>query len=199
MKVLLVEGQTQAAAAAGRELREHGHTIEGCTPVDSSAPCKGLEPSGVCPLDGGDIDVAVVGRQGGPLAADERGALCAARYRVPVVVAGDPRDAVSFGPGTHLAPSDLIGTCERAARSGDAHVAAIRRELLMSAVVIPDDVDVDDPPISFAVRREPHRLRLEVRAPADEPRLPSIVKAAGEALRRFDSHTPVIDVITITN
>ena len=199
MKVLLVEGQTQAAAAAERELREHGHTIEGCTPVDPSAPCKGLEPLGECPLDAGDVDVAVVGRTGGPLAADERGALCAARYRVPVVVAGDSRGAVSFGPGTHLAPNDLVGACERAARSGDAHVAAIRRELLMAAVVAPDDVDVDDPPIRFEVCREPRRLRLEVHAPADEPRLPSIVKAAGEALRRFDTHTPVIDVIAVTS
>jgi hypothetical protein len=199
MKVLLVEGQTQAAAAAGQELRAHGHTIEGCAPVDPSAPCKGLEPLGKCPLDAGDIDVAVVGRTGGPLAADERGALCAARYRVPVVVAGNPRDAVSFGPGTHLAPTDLIGACERAARSGDAHVAAIRRELLMAAVITPADVDVDDPPISFRVRRESRRLRLEIHAPVDEPRLPSIVKAAGEALRRFDTHTPVIDVVAITS
>ena len=198
MKVLLVEGQTEAAAAAAEELREHGHTIEGCTPADRSAPCKGLEPLGECPLDAGDVDVAVVGRTGGPLAADERGALCAARYRVPVVVAGNPRDAVSFGPGTHLAPDDLVGACERAARSGDAHVAAIRRELLMAAVVAPDDVDVDDPPIRFEVRREPRRLRLEVHAPAGEPRTPAIVKAAGEALRRFDNHTPVIDVVVVS-
>ncbi|MAT05112.1 MAG: hypothetical protein CL424_08725 [Acidimicrobiaceae bacterium] len=195
MKVLLVEGQTDAAAAAERELREHGHTIERCTPHDRSAPCRGLEPLGECPLDSGDIDVAVVGRMGGPLAADERGALCAARYRVPVVVAGNPRDAVSFGPGTHLAPTDLIGACERAAQSGDAHVAAIRRELLMAGVVTPADVDVDDPPVWFAVRREPRRLRLEVHVPDGDPRLASIVKAAGHAIRNFDQHTPVIDVI----
>ena len=198
MKVLLVEGQMAAAAAAEHELREHGHSIEVCAPADQSAPCKGLEAAGRCPLDAGDIDVAVVGRAGGPLGADERGALCAARHRVPVVVAGDPHDAVSFGPGTHLAHDDLVGTCERAARSGDAHVAAIRRELLMSTVVLPVDVDVENPPISFQVRREPRRLRLEVHAPADEPRLPAIVKAAGEALRRFDPHTPVIDVIALT-
>ena len=199
MKILLVEGQTQAAAAAEHELREHGHTIVGCTPTDASAPCRGLEPLGECPLDANDVDMAVVGRTGGPLAADERGALCAARYRVPVVVAGNPRDAVSFGPGTHLAPTDLVATCERAARSGDAHVAAIRRELLMAGVITPYDVDVDDPPVAFAVRREPRRLRLEVLVPEHDPRLPAIVKAAGEAIRRFDTHTTVIDVIAITH
>ncbi|MCB0969112.1 MAG: hypothetical protein KDB37_19960, partial [Ilumatobacter sp.] len=105
----------------------------------------------------------------------------------------------SFGPGTHLAPTDLVATCERAARSGDAHVAAIRRELLMAGVITPYDVDVDDPPVAFAVRREPRRLRLEVLVPEHDPRLPAIVKAAGEAIRRFDTHTTVIDVIAITH
>ena len=195
MKVLLVEGEVGAAAAAQRELRGAGHVVVGCEPTEPSAPCRGLEHIGECPLDADDIDVAVVGRTGGPLTTMERGALCAARHRIPVVVAGDARYAVSFGPGTHLARNDLIGACERAAASGDAHVASIRRELLMAGVVTPADVDGEDPPIRFSVRREPRRLRLDVHMPEGDPRTPAIVKAAAEALRRFDPHTKVIDVV----
>ena len=196
MKVLLVEGEVGAAAAAQRELRAAGHQVVGCEADDPSAPCRGLEPTGECPLDAHDIDVAVVGRVGGPLKPSERGALCAARHRIPVVIAGDGRNAISFGPGTHVARNDLVGACERAAASGEAHVAAIRRELLMSGVLTPTDVDGSEATVRFDVRREPNRLRLEVHTPADDPRTPAIVKSAAEALRRFDTHTKVIDVVT---
>ena len=194
MRVLLVEQESGAATAAETELRAAGHEVIGCEAADSSSPCRGLEPIGECPLDSHVIDVAVVGRRGGPLAPSERGALCAARHRIPVVIAGDGRNAISFGPGTHVAQADLVGACERAAASGDAHVAAIRRELLMSGVLTPADVDGQAATIRFHVRREPNRLRLEVHTPTDDPRTPAIVKAAAEAIRRFDSHTKVIDV-----
>jgi hypothetical protein len=195
VRVLLVEGDVGAAAAAETELRAAGHEIVGCEAADASAPCRGLEPIGECPLDAHDIDVAVVGRRGGPLAPSERGALCAARHRIPVVIAGDGRSAVSFGPGTHMAQTDLVGACERAAGSGDAHVAAIRRDLLMSGVLTSSDIDGRGATVRFDVRREPNRLRLVVHTPPDDPRTPAIVKSASEALRRFDSHMKVIDVV----
>ena len=113
-----------------------------------------------------------------------------------MVVAGNPRNAVSFGPGTHLARNDLVAACERAAASGDAHVAAIRRTLLMSGAVTADDVEEPNPAVSFAVRRERSRLRLEVHVPEDDPRSASITKSATEALRAFDPYTKVIDVVT---
>jgi hypothetical protein len=198
MKVLLVEGATGIGASAESELRAAGHVVVGCEPAEPSSPCRGLEAIGDCPLDGHDIDVAVVSRASGELTPSERGALCAARHRIPVVVAGNPRHAMSFGPGTHLAGPDLVEACTQAAGSGAAHVVAVRRELLMAGVVSPDDVDGRNPPISFEVRREPRRLRLVVRAPQDEPRLASIIKSAAEALRRFDPHSSVIDVVTET-
>ena len=127
MKVLTVEGAPGVGAAAEAELRGAGFMVVGCDASDASSPCRGLENVADCPLDSGDVDVAVVSRAGSEFAASERGALCAARHRVPVVVAGNPRHAVSFGPGTHLAGPDLVNTVDIAARSGTAHVAAIRR------------------------------------------------------------------------
>lgn len=195
MKVLLVEGAPGVGAPAEAQLRQAGHTVIGCEPGEPSAPCRGLEAVGDCPLDVGDVDVAVVSRAGADLTASERGALCASRHRVPVVVAGNPRHAVSFGPGTHVAGADLVEACNQAATSGIAHVAAVRRELLMAGVVAPDEVDGLDASISFEVQREPRRLRLVVQAPDDHPRLASITKSAAEALRRFDPVTAVIDVV----
>lgn len=195
MKILLVEGAPGAGTAAEHELVDGGHTVVGCDAADPSVPCRGLDVVGHCPLDDGDVDVAVVARAGDALVASERGALCAARRRVPVVLAGDPRHAVSFGPGTHLAGDDLVGACRDASTSGTAHVAAIRRELLIHGVLTPDDVDGPDAPIGFHVQRERGRLRLAVRIPADEPRRAGITKSAQEALRRFDQWAPVIDVV----
>ena len=199
MKVLLVEGAPGVGAPAESELRAAGHVVVGCEPAEPSAPCRGLEIVGDCPLDQGDVDVAVVSRAGGDLTPSERGALCAARHRIPVVIAGDPRHAVSFGPGTHMAGADLVAACTEAAGSGTAHMSALRRELLMAGVVKPEDVDGPNPPISFDVRREPRRLRLTVRAPEGDPRLASITKSAAEALRRYDQWASVIDVVTVTS
>jgi hypothetical protein len=198
MRVLLVEAAPGIGADAEVQLRRAGHVVLGCEPADPSSPCRGLEPLADCPLDHGDVDVAVVSREGGELLASERGALCAARQRVPVVVTGDPRHAVSFGPGTHMAGGDLVDACERAATSGVAHVAAVRRELLMSGAVRPDEVDGPSPTVAFEVRREPRRLRLVVRTADGDPRRAAITKSAAEALRRFDRNAKVIDVVEAT-
>jgi len=199
MKVLMVEGAPGVGAAAEAEPREAGHTVVGCEASDASSPCRGLEVIDDCPLDSGDVDVAVVSRSSAEFTVSERGALCAARHRVPVVISGNPRHAVSFGPGTHLAGADLVGTVDAAARSGLAHVAAIRRELLMAGVVEPDELSGEQPMVEFDVRREPRRLRLVVGGAAPEERLSRITKPAAEALRRFDPFTKVIDVVVEPN
>jgi hypothetical protein len=195
MRVLLVESAAGLSVGPEAELRSAGHTVVGCGPAEPSSPCRGLEPVATCPLDDGYVDVAVVSRSGGDLTAAERGALCAARRRVPVVITGPAGSALSFGPGTHFAGNDLVGVSERAAVSGTAHVAAIERQLLMSGAIDEADLRGAHPAVSFAVRREPGRLRLVVTTAADDPRRASIIKAAAEALRRFDIAVPVIDVV----
>lgn len=198
MRILLVEGEPGVANEIHAELDAAGHRVTGCDPADPSVPCRGLDNVGDCPLDAGEIDVAVVGRRGGPLTVSERGALCASRRRIPVVVAGDPRSAVSFGPGTHMARDDLLGACERAAVSGAAHVAAVQRTLLISGAIRLADLEGDDARVAIEVSREPSRLRMVVRVPGDDLRAASIAKSAAEALRRFDPYTTVIDVVVST-
>jgi hypothetical protein len=165
-----------------------------CDTFEPHAPCRGLATFGECPLDEQHVDVAVVHHAGRELAVSERGALCAARHRVPVVVDGDYRRSVSFGPGTFVAGVDLVDACATAAQSGTAHAAAVRRELLCNGVLEPDDISGAHPTVSFVVTREPSRLRMSVHLPADDPRRANITKAAGEALRRFDPYASVIDV-----
>ena len=95
-----------------------------------------------------------------------------------------------------MARDDLVAACERAAGSGEAHEAAIRRTLLIAGVVTPDDVEGPDAAIAFRVRRERHRLRLEVALPNGHERPAAITKSAAEAHRVFDPYTKVIDVVT---
>lgn len=198
MKVLVVEAQEGGADEAKAALVAAGHTVLDCSTPEPHAPCRGLATVGVCPLDEHAVDVAVVHHTGRDLAASERGALCAARARVPVVVDGDYRRSISFGPGTFVAGVDLVDACVNAAQSGMAHAAAVRRDLLGSAAIDPDDVAGARPRISFVVERQPRRLRLTIRMPEGEPRKPNITKAAAEALRRFDTKVSVIDVIVDT-
>lgn len=195
MKVLVVEAQRGGAEDAKATLRAAGHTIVDCDTPEPHAPCRGLATVGTCPLDEHDIDVAVVHHAGRDLSVSERGALCAARARIPVVVDGDYRRSVSFGPGTFVAGVDLVDACVAAASSGAAHAAAVRRDLLTSGVIDPDDVSGARPKVSFVVDRQPRRLRLTIHLPEGDRRKPNITKAAAEALRRFDTKATVIDVV----
>lgn len=195
MKVLVVEAQPGGADEAKATLLAAGHTVVDCTTAEPHAPCRGLASVGVCPLDEHDVDVAVVHHTGRDLAASERGALCAARARIPVVIDGDYRRSVSFGPGTFVAGVDLVDACVAAAASGTAHAAAVRRDLLTTGVIEPDDVSGARPMVSFVVDRQPRRLKLTIHLPQDDPRKANITKAAAEALRRFDSRATVIDVV----
>lgn len=195
MKVLVVEAQPGGADEARAVLTAAGHTVLGCDTPEPHAPCRGLSTVGACPLDEHDVDVAVVHHTGRDLAVSERGALCAARARIPVVVDGDYRRSVSFGPGTFVAGVDLVDACAAAAGSGMAHAAAVRRDLLCAGVIDTDDVTGARPRVGFHVERSPKRLRLVIDVPAGDPRTPNITKAAAEALRRFDTKASVIDVV----
>lgn len=192
-----MEGMRRAGAVAESDLRAAGHEVVNCDSFDPTAPCRGLEPSGTCPIDDGDVDVALVSRAGQELTMAERGALCAARRRIPVVVDATEGTAVSFGPGTHPAGDDVVAACEDAARSGAAHAAAIRRDLLVRGVLAPERIDGPDADVSIEVDREPGRLRLTIATSAGSDVM-ALAKAAVEALRRFDPHVPVIDVSTAT-
>jgi hypothetical protein len=193
VKVLHVEAVRRAGAEAESDLRAAGHEVVGCESFDPTAPCRGLEPVGGCPIDDGDVDVALVSRSGSDLTMSERGALCAARHRIPVVVDSSTGTAVSFGPGTFIAGDDVVKACEQAAHSGAAHEAAIRRELVGRGVLDAHRIDGPDADVAFEVTREPRRLHLTVFTSAQDGAM-ALTKAAVEALRRFDPYVAVIDV-----
>jgi hypothetical protein len=134
--------------------------------------------------------VAIVARTPGELRPSEHGALCATRQRVPVVLLGDGAAEHPFGANAWPAGDDLLATCAEAATSGAAHAAAVRRDLLTLGLLERADLDHVD----ITVRREPNRLVLRLRLDEGNPREAAIVKAAAEALRRYDRTVKVIDV-----
>jgi hypothetical protein len=117
MKVLLFETDPCASDGAARELEEAGHEVVRCHHRALPAfPCVALQDGGRCPIDGGDIDVALTVRAH-PLpcpATLEDGVVCALRHHVPLVVAGN----AVFNPfepwmTAAVGDQDLVEVCER--------------------------------------------------------------------------------------
>ena len=196
MKVLMVESHPGMGWSAARRLEQAGHSVAYCDTRDTGVPCRGLDGIGVCPLDD-DVSVAVVARFGGDLHAGEHGALCAARQRIPIVTTAPHVDAGPFSALATAAGHDLVGACERAAESGARHAAAVERELVRLGVVAGGELVGDDPEVAVDVRRGHRKLSMRLRVPEGDRREPAIVKAATEALRRYDGYTPVIDVSVV--
>jgi hypothetical protein len=205
MKVLVLESHPDHASEIASLLVEEGHSVVRCTSAgghdESDAAhvaCRGLDDRGSCPLEwhegGGAVDVAVVAHQGEHLTADEHGALCAMRDRVPVVFVGDPARGNPFGAavlpaGDASTGPALSSVLARAAGDGSSHEAAIRRDLVARGVL-----SAGGDGVSFAVEREPRRLVLTVHIDPAHPRHAAVVKASAEAIRRFDRSAQVIDV-----
>jgi hypothetical protein len=197
MKVLLLESYHGLGRAAAEQLSREGHQVLRCEATDRSAPCRGLETPGECPLDDDDVAVAVLATTGGELQPGEHGAVCAARQRIPLVTTSMLPEPGAFERLATAGGFDLIAACEAAARSGAPHATAVVRELLRRGTVDPEDVDGSDPPITVTVDRSPRRLSMTLRIPANDPRQAAIVKSAAEALRAYDRHVPVIDVSVV--
>lgn len=195
MKVLVLESERGRARPVEEQLVAEGHTVLRC---DSShgtdaVACRGLEIGGDCPLDADDVDVAVVARRSTELTASEHGALCATRQRIPLVVVGDTRTQ-PFGEGVWstpatAAPEDVVTTLRVAAKDGRSHADAVRRDLVELGLL-----DGDGAGVGIDVVRSSRRLELTLHMPEGLPRHAAIVKAAAEALRRYDGTAAVIDV-----
>lgn len=161
MRVLVMESNPYAADAAASEIATAGHQVVRCFERDlGNFPCNALYAGGRCPLDDGEVDVAVVVRghawpSSMPL---ERGAVCAVRAGVPLVDAGvtarSPFErwaAVTVGEG-----ESIVDACTAAAHhphhnttqtvTPSATVAQVLSSLAASgrdaALVVDDDVPV---------------------------------------------------------
>lgn len=94
MHVLMAESSSNAGRQVASALREAGHAVSTCrSPSDGGVECEALRDGGTCPLENLPIDLFVLVRseEGGGVCS-ERGALCAAGRRIPLVVAGDVGD-----------------------------------------------------------------------------------------------------------
>jgi hypothetical protein len=199
MRVLVLESQPGAAADAVVQLTGAGHELVSCEPEDAHTPCRGLSSSAACPLDH-HVDVAVLVQELGSRSLPS-GAICAARDRIPVVeVDGAGVAARTPTTGwTAVHGPDLLAGCDRAAHDGSAHVSALTDRLLALGVVTAAEVGDVDGAVAFAIERGGGRLRLTIRlADAMSHRAGEIRRAATQALREFDRHTPVIDVAVRT-
>lgn len=205
MDVLLIESSPGLGRRSAERLRDAGHRVFRCVdevpadaPVDETAPagppCRGLHEGGTCPMDETTLDVAVLVRVGPELRVGEHGAICAARHRIPLVVAGDASGA-GLSPTEVTLLRDLPAAVERAAVSGSAHASAVIRELLSLGVIGRHELEGEAPAVVVQVERSPRRLVLTLWLHDGDDRQAELVRAAGQALRAYDPHVAVIDVV----
>ncbi len=193
MRVLVLESHPGVAHDAELALVECGHSIVRCDTPDRRYPCRGLAFGGECPLDQ-HVDVAVLAQEPGTPAM-EHGALCAARARVPVVELGmgSPAHRQPLAMWTYSTPDDLIADCERAAHDGRVHAEAVVGRLLATGVLWPEEIARGI--VDITVGREENRLLMTIQLSGSaRSRRAEIVRAATEALRRFDPRPTVIDI-----
>lgn len=197
MKVLVLESDPGAAAAAVEQLEAAGHRVVRCHEPGSTAfPCAGLEADG-CPLDGEPVDVALTVRahphsRPTPL---EDGVTCALRHKVPVVVSGrtllDPFERY----GAASAGDDVVEACVAAADGVRPEHSAIATRALRDTL---EHAELSSRGGLGEVRRVGGRLAVTLSVPVDTPapvRDTAAVRATG-ALRAFDPDVIGIDVIT---
>lgn len=202
MEVLLIESHPDLGRTAQSELELAGHHVRRCTDdpagaagAGGDAPCVGLRPAGVCPLDDGSVEAAVVVRVGPELRSGEHGAICAARHRIPVIVSGELAGAALPPVAEATLHGDIVAAVERAAASGTGHASAVMRELLSLGVIGRQELEGDDPDLVFEVARSNRRVVLTIWLRAGDEREGELVRAAGQALRAYDPHVAVIDVL----
>ncbi len=170
-----------------RVVREAGHSVAACH--DRGWGCIGMD--GECPLDVGDVDVAVaVAEPGGRF--DAQGVACAYRARIPIVAVGatsaDPVLDYVVANVAHGDPSVLVAM-EAAVGHGSGHRAAIEEAL--AAHVRPDES------ITVSVERSASRIDVLLVASGDDIRAGALADVARGAVRRYDPHVNVIDVSVV--
>jgi hypothetical protein len=143
MRVLLTESEPGAAARVESQLRAAGYDVAHChdtrTPNDE---CLVFAGHGECPLHGVPVDLVVdVRATAGPETARERGAACAVRTGVPLVVVGDADTArYPWSQAAAMCTADeVLEACESILHpgitaAGRAVEHAARRSLLACGV-----------------------------------------------------------------
>lgn len=197
MKVLVLESDQGAAGVAVGNLEAAGHGVFRChEPSAHPFPCGALERGGVCPLVKENIDVALAVRsrpEDRPLPLED-GVACALRYRVPLVVAGDPSENPyeSWHPVV-VEGDDVVAACEQAARSVNLEMSEAATAMLRAALELSGH---DTEAASATVARNAGVLEAALTIPPGVDKRAASeasVRVAG-ALRLLDRNARGIDV-----
>lgn len=192
--VLVPDLRHSDAAEVAHRLRAAGHSVHTCLEEPGQSSCTELT-SGLCPLDLGPVDVAVVPgeRPAGDTVDD--GGLCAVRRRIPLVLVDAPPDHA-------LAPWAAASTTAREVASTVqevldqplvGHSAAAQKALLYelrSQGALSESAVVE-------VFRRPGRLLVELNAGPDlsPTQAEQMATHVAQAVRLYDRWAPKIDVV----
>lgn len=184
MHVLLLGQRSAERIRVQRLLSDADATVDVCS--DGDWVCSGME--GHCPLDGGDIDVAVAVASRGRR-FDAQGIACVQRARIPIVTVG----ATASDPVLRFATESLaridgrvIVAVEAAAADATGHLRAVEEALTTRLRT--------DEMVSTHIRRMTGSIHVALHGDVAPDRVSAIVDVARAAVRAYDPHVPVIDV-----
>lgn len=200
MKVLVLEEQTGASCEAALGLVAAGHEVVRCHGADEPAfPCRSMTANH-CPLDDGDVMVALMVQAPDGLEnvgdAAEDGARCALRRHIPLVVAG-PSEQCSLETWASAVVVDdaaVASVVEHVGRQPSPRHSDVAEGAFAGVL----EAHGLDPALASAVvvrRGTDLHVELHPSAPVERQIMEvAAVRVAG-ALRRFDPFPRVIDVI----
>jgi len=200
MKVLVLEKQTGASGEATLNLADAGHEVVRCHDADEAEfPCHGMTQDR-CPLDAGDVMVALMVQapEGSGVVGDaaEDGARCALRHHIPLVVAGGSERSSLEAWASAVVRDDasLTAVVETVGQQPSPRHGAVAEGAFAGVL----EVHGLDPALASAVVvRLGGDLHVELcpTGPVDRQILEiASVRVAG-ALRRFDAFPRAIDVV----
>jgi len=192
MQVLLVESRSGAGRTVESRLVDAGHRVVRCFDSDRAVACRGAAGD-TCPIDEGEIDVALVVRDAEARPQlTEMGAACALRHHLPVAeIGGSP--ASPFAGTIPQIDADPVTVAEHAIAVGLDEFSA---ELTAVIRALPDLVGRAPREVAAQVFRRKGALELMLTLPADltEAMISNVSTWAARAARDRDSITPVIDI-----
>lgn len=196
MHVMMPQVSSPAAVEAAERLEAAGHRVHAChEPHDHGFACIALRGRD-CPLEAFPVDVVVDVRptnDAHPSAAED-GAICGARRRIPLVVAGE-NTPNPFAPWTaaEIEGADVVPAVETASALSMAAHASIATDMLRDAIAVHGAASQSS---SAEVHRVAGRLKVTLRAtpPLDHETSRVAAVHVTQALRAYDPWCAGIDV-----
>lgn len=192
MQVLLVESRPGAGRSVENRLLDAGHSVVRCFDSGRAVTCRGAAQE-QCPIDEGEVDVALVVRESEARPQlTEMGATCALRRHLPVAeIGGSP--ASPFAGTIAQMHADPVTVAEHAIAVGlDEFSAAVTAQIR----ALPDLQGRQPREVAAQVFRRKGALDVVLTLPADlsEVTVSNVSTWAARAVRDRDDITPVIDI-----